>query len=450
MTDTARHRHDPSGLVDRAGHQGGGHRPAAGRRRRPEGRQRPSRHRDEPGAAGLPAVPADHAPRPDRPELGRPRPVRPVQRPLLAHPVHASCSCPATAWSWPTSKALRTWGSLTPGPPRARPHPRRRDHHRPARPGRRQRRRHGDGRPPRARPVRPGRRARRVAVRPPHLRHRRRRLPGGGRVQRGVSAWPGTSSSATSSCSTTTTTSPSRTTPTSPSPRTSLKRYEAYGWHTQYVESGEDVVALEAAIARPRPRPTGRRSSPCAPSSAGRRRPSRTPARPTVRPSARTRSARPRRSSASTRTSTSPSPATSWPTPGGRRPGPQAHARVAAGFDAWAERQPDRKPSCSTGSTTGGCPTAGPTRCRPSDRRRTASRTSVATRAASGKILERAGRRCCPSCGVARPTWPRATTRPWRASPASCRPTARPRCGPAARTGGRCTSASASTPWARS
>jgi transketolase len=28
-----------------------------------------------------------------------------------------------------------------------------------------------------------------------------------------------------------------------------LKRYEAYGWHTQYVESGEDIVAIEAAIA---------------------------------------------------------------------------------------------------------------------------------------------------------------------------------------------------------
>jgi transketolase len=28
-----------------------------------------------------------------------------------------------------------------------------------------------------------------------------------------------------------------------------LKRYEAYGWHTQYVESGEDLVALEAALA---------------------------------------------------------------------------------------------------------------------------------------------------------------------------------------------------------
>jgi transketolase len=29
-----------------------------------------------------------------------------------------------------------------------------------------------------------------------------------------------------------------------------LKRYEAYGWHTQYVESGEDVDALEKAIAK--------------------------------------------------------------------------------------------------------------------------------------------------------------------------------------------------------
>ena len=43
-------------------------------------------------------------------------------------------------------KALRTWGSLDPGPPRVRPHRRRRDHDRSARPGRRQRGRHGDGR----------------------------------------------------------------------------------------------------------------------------------------------------------------------------------------------------------------------------------------------------------------------------------------------------------------
>jgi len=28
-----------------------------------------------------------------------------------------------------------------------------------------------------------------------------------------------------------------------------VKRYEAYGWHTQYVENGdEDIAAIEAAI----------------------------------------------------------------------------------------------------------------------------------------------------------------------------------------------------------
>src|SRR6202012_2672289 len=27
-----------------------------------------------------------------------------------------------------------------------------------------------------------------------------------------------------------------------------LKRFEAYGWHPQYVDSGEDVVALEKAL----------------------------------------------------------------------------------------------------------------------------------------------------------------------------------------------------------
>ena len=31
-----------------------------------------------------------------------------------------------------------------------------------------------------------------------------------------------------------------------------LKRYQAYGWHTQYVDSGEDVVALEKALAKAR------------------------------------------------------------------------------------------------------------------------------------------------------------------------------------------------------
>ncbi len=45
-------------------------------------------------------------------------------------------------------EALRTWGSLTPGHPRVRPHQGHRGDHRTARHRHRLRRRHGDGRPP--------------------------------------------------------------------------------------------------------------------------------------------------------------------------------------------------------------------------------------------------------------------------------------------------------------
>ena len=81
---------------------------------------------------------------------------------------------------------MRTSSSCAPGapPPRGTPsrlHHRRRDHHRPAGPGPRVQRRHGDGRPPRARPLRPRRRAGREPVRPLHLRHRLRRRHRGGR-----------------------------------------------------------------------------------------------------------------------------------------------------------------------------------------------------------------------------------------------------------------------------
>ena len=71
--------------------------------------------------------------------------------------------------------------------------------------------------------------------------HRLRRRHRGGHHLRGVLASPDASSSATWSCSTTTTRSPSRTTPTSRCPRTSRARYEAYGWHVQKVEGGENV-----------------------------------------------------------------------------------------------------------------------------------------------------------------------------------------------------------------
>ena len=56
-----------------------------------------------------------------------------------------------------------------------------------------------------------------------------------------------------------------------------------------------------------------------------------------------------------------------------------------------------------------------------------------------------------PSSGAARPTWPSPTTRPSRARCRSCRRTGPPGSGRATRTPvGCCTSASASTPWARS
>ena len=79
-------------------------------------------------------------------------------------------------------KRFRQWGSLTPGPPRARPRPRdarRRGHHRAARAGLRQRRRHGDGR------ALPARALRRRGHGPPHVRDLLRRRPHGGHRLRG-------------------------------------------------------------------------------------------------------------------------------------------------------------------------------------------------------------------------------------------------------------------------
>ena len=96
-------------------------------------------------------------------------------------------------------KQLRTVGLADPGPPRARAHRRRRDHHRPARPGPRQRGRHGDGGPPRARPARPGRARRREPVRPPRLRASPPTATSRRASATRLARSPATSSSATSS-----------------------------------------------------------------------------------------------------------------------------------------------------------------------------------------------------------------------------------------------------------
>ena len=49
-------------------------------------------------------------------------------------------------------------------------------------------------------------------------------------------------------------------------------RYEAYGWHVQKVEGGENVTGIEEAIANAKAETPVRPSSSCTPSSATRRR----------------------------------------------------------------------------------------------------------------------------------------------------------------------------------
>ena len=139
-------------------------------------------------------------------------------------------------------KQFRQWGSRTPGHPEYRHTHGRRGHDRPARPGLRERGRHGDRReaPPRA--------LRRRAVRPPRLRHLQRRRPHGGHQPRGRVA---------------------RRALRARPPRVRLrrqphhdrrptelaysddvpKRFEAYGWHVvQLGEVANDLDALEAGL----------------------------------------------------------------------------------------------------------------------------------------------------------------------------------------------------------
>ena len=290
-------------------------------------------------------------------------------------------------------KALRHLGLADPGPPRARAHRRRRDHHRPARPGRRQRGRHGDGRPPRARPVRPGRRAGREPVRPP----RSTCIASDGDIEEGISSEasarsPATSSSATSSLiyddnhisieDDTNDRAQPRT-----SPRATRRTAGTSRRSTGAGRTGRTTRTSRRwtpRSRRPRRRPTGRRSSRCARSSAGRRRTRRTPARPTARRSAPTRSPRPRRSSASTRTRPSTSTRRgARARPRGRRPRPRRARRVDRRVRRLGGGQPGARGSCSTGCAPARCPTAG-TDALPTF---AADAKGMATRKASGEVL---------------------------------------------------------------
>ena len=210
-----------------------------------------------------------------------------------------------------------------------------------------------------------------------------------------------------------------------------LKRYEAYGWHTQYVDSGEDVVALEKALAAAK---------------AETDRPSFIAVRTII----------------------------GWPAPTKQNTGkahgsalgedeirktkeilgfdPDVHFAVDAeviahtrevadrgraaprawqpSFDQWAEQQSRPQGSCSTGCPAGACRPAGPTRCRTFATEKDGKPNVAGHPGGLGQGAVRAGAGAARAVGRLGRPGRVATTPPWRASRASSRPTGRPRSGP--------------------
>ena len=101
----------------------------------------------------------------------------------------------------------------------------------------------------------------------------------------------------------------------------------------------------------------------------------------------------------------------------------RAHAALAAAVRAWREQNPDARRAAGPAGERrlpAGWADALPT-FRPARTSRPARRPATSSPP---------GAACCPSCGAARPTWPRATTRRWRASPRSCRAGRATECAP--------------------
>ena len=161
----ARDRHDP-GTGDGCG---------------AEGERGASRDRDGAGAARLRALPASAAAQPGQPELGEPRPLHPLRRPRLHPPVRD----PPPDRLQPLARgaqALPPVGVEDTGPSGALRHRGRRDDHRPARAGLRERRRLRHRRPLPRRALQPAPRRDR---RPLRLRDLLGRRSDGGPLLRG-------------------------------------------------------------------------------------------------------------------------------------------------------------------------------------------------------------------------------------------------------------------------
>ena len=156
----------------------------AGDGRRPAGQLRPSRHADGHGRHRRGALAPSPEARSGHVRLGRPRPLRALQRPRLDAALRAA----APERLRPVDRrpeGLPPAAQPHAGPPGTGLHAGRRDHHRPAGPGHRQRGRHGASRAVaggRIQPPRP------CGHRPPHLGLPGRRLPDGRRQPRGLRA----------------------------------------------------------------------------------------------------------------------------------------------------------------------------------------------------------------------------------------------------------------------
>ena len=126
------------------------------------------------------------APQPGESAVARPRPLRAVERPRLDAAVRAAAPDRLRPADRGAASASASCTRKTAGPSRVSDHARRRDDDRPARPGPRQRGRHGARREAarRASSTAPGFDDRR----PLHLRLLRRRLPDGRHLARGLLA----------------------------------------------------------------------------------------------------------------------------------------------------------------------------------------------------------------------------------------------------------------------
>ena len=158
-----------------------------------------------------------------------------------------------------------------------------------------------------------------------------------------------------------------------------VARYEAYGWHTQNVDGGENVGGILDAIDAAKAVTDKPSFIELRASSASRPRTSRTPARSTARPWARTRSPPPRRSSASTREDFKVSDEVLAHTRETVDEGSKTRP-VAGPLRRVGRRPTRRRRSCWTGCSRGSCLTAGRAPCRVGP-----DAKGVATRAASGR-----------------------------------------------------------------